>query len=397
MCHQTLKTKLLILILGLGFSCVLFAADLYVTSDSVANPSAVQCPSGTPCHIDDALRIAEENSADDTIILLSPSTFLGADSYQYYPQATDLDRDLTIRVDGGAGLFDGNGQNLHWHLESRDGDISLIGLTIRNSETSWDNTIENAVLRIAASGTGDIDLQSLTVEQNQRYVFNGFNPGVAGGFLTSQAGAVSVAASRFQHNQPGGLWASAPTVTVEQSSFLENTQNLNEQGQGGLRVQAHSVQIIDNDFRGNTCWGASYGGAMSIILAAELSAVASADSEIGTNRIIDNTGTICTGGVYLDRSAQTINPTGIGTVVFTGNLLKANQAQGGHGGAWFTHLDDKSRLVAQNNLIFDNSTVNSPFGSATHGSALYALLSNDAKLYFVNNTVVDRFGRKPAI
>ena len=390
--HSTkLATPLAQILALLCFASTANAASLYVTSDAAANPSATSCTQVTPCHLNDAIRIAESNGADDEVILVSPSTFSGANSYNYYPDASDLDRDFSIRVDGGSGLFDGNGGEFYIGLKSRHGDLSVQGIQIRNSDVSysegeWRSPVWNSALSLDSEG-GDITVEDVTLWGNERNTHEYSHLGTGGLRVRTQSGTAVVRDSLFLDNDPGGLRLEAEHAEIHDNEFLANRNGVASMAQGGVHVEASTVDIEGNNFSGNSCSQGLYAGGLSVRLRADIPGGGVVNSRVVGNQFLNNDGSECSGGLYLART-QSVNNTFISWVDIDNNQFARNVAVAAPGAGMHLYLHEKLRVRARNNRLFDNET-RLWMSQSGSGSAIHARLWNDAQLHLVNNTVTE--------
>lgn len=367
------------------------AASLYVTSDTALNPAATSCTLGSPCHINDAIRIAESNAADDMVILVSPSTFTGAAYYTYNPDPSDVDRDFGIRVDSGAGLFDGNGSYLTISMSSRHGDLSVSGIQIRNSAGDYREGPAyvprwNSALSIE-SDSGDVSIQQVTLWDNTRQQIPGAHHATAGARVQTLAGSVTVEDSLFLENRPGALRVAAEHVTLTDNNFLANqVAPADSEGQGAVRIDASTVDIEGNNFSGNRCAGRYYAAGLSINFEPDIPS-GTLNSRIVDNRFLNNAGISCSGGLYLDGSRSTNSPTFVTRIDVDGNQFARNDSTDAPGAGIYALMREKTRLLLRNNVIYDNETLDGPGSGSLGGSAIDATVTQDAQLHLINNTI----------
>ncbi|MEZ5465901.1 MAG: choice-of-anchor Q domain-containing protein [Lysobacteraceae bacterium] len=379
------------IILFLNCTTAASAASLYVTSDAALDPMATSCTLGAPCHLADAIRIAEGNGTDDQVILVAPSTFIGAATFNYYPDASDLDRDFGIRVDGGSGLFDGNGGEIYIGLKSRHGDLSVQGIQIRNSDASysegeWRSPVWNSALSLDSEG-GDITVEDVTLWGNERNTHEYTHPGTGGLRVRTQSGAAVVRDSLFLDNDPGGLRLEAEHAEIHDNEFLANRNGVASMAQGGVHVEASTVDMEGNNFSGNSCSQGSYAGGLSVRLRADIPGGPVVNSRVVGNQFLNNDGSECSGGLYLER-AQSIIDTFISRVDIDNNQFARNVATAAPGAGMHLYLHEKLRVRARNNRLFDNETL-LWMGQSGSGSAIHARLWKDAQLHLLNNTVTE--------
>ena len=378
---------LLLILLGVSIGAPLSAATLYVNSSAAPSPSA-SCSSGSPCHLGDALDIAAANAEDDEILLTAPSTFNGPRDIKYTPGTSDWDRDLTIRVDSGDGVFDGAGNSVEFWLFSRHGDITLQGIRLRDAGWGGGTLIQDFPIRIT-SDTGTLTLRDVTVQDNVRYVSGSPNPGNAGAHLHSTLGSVVVEDSSFLRNQPGALLLQGEHAILRRSTFVENRPHSADQNtQGAVRVLAATIDAEDNSFYRNECLESGHAGALQVAFNTAIPGGGTASS-ISGNRFVDNAGDHCAGAILLERPTPA-GTTFIANVALDGNTFDGNEAANLSGGAVRAELGKGMRLLMRSNLAINNRTlIHPPAGSLTSGPVLFAELNDNASVRLLNNSILD--------
>ncbi|MCB1561320.1 MAG: hypothetical protein KDI75_09535 [Xanthomonadales bacterium] len=374
--------------LGLVVSPLTHAASLYVTSTAAPNPSAT-CTQAVPCHLDDALNIAATNSADDEVLLVAPSTFNGIRDVRYSPALSDWDRDLSIRVSSGDGVFDGAGNSVAFWLHSRHGNITVEDIRLRDVGWQGGTLIQDFPIRIT-SDSGTITLRNVTVQDNIRYVSGSPNPGNAGASLTSLMGTVVVEDSTFLRNQPGALLLAGDHAILRGSSFVDNKPHFSDSNtQGAVRVLAATVQAENNSFFRNECLEADHAGALEVVFNTAFPSSPGADSQIRNNQFIDNAGERCAGAIHLERPSPA-GTTFIANVAVDGNTFDGNDTVNLSGGAVRAELGKGMRLLMRSNLAINNrSLIHPPAGVVTSGAVLFAELRDNANAFVINNTILD--------
>ncbi len=364
------------------------AASLYVATNAVENPSATSCPSALPCHLNDASRIAQSNSQDDTILLVGPSTF--GDDFVYYPDASDLDRDLTVKSVGGRAWFDSDfatiSAQLMIRMTSGAGDLYIEGIGVRNSSGEHTDLYDDSVVKLE-SASGDVSVFNVSIVSNTLSSAYGAidNKGIAGLRLIT-GGLATVEASSFMDNHPGALDIIAEQAIVIDSTFFSNGAKPGEttNAGGAIRIKSATVEFLRNDVALNSAYGEGFAGGLKLNLTAPIPN-SGTNSTISDNRFEGNSGIQSPAGISVERP-----PSFISAISMDRNLFKGNRCSGANGCATSLGLGDHARLLFRSNLMFDNeayNTVGIPGGN--YGSALYAGLGGDAEFHLLNNTITE--------
>lgn len=358
------------------------AASLYVTSDAAQNPSATTCTLSVPCHLNDATRIAESNGQDDEILFTSPSTFY--DGFFYLPNASDEDRNLTVRSVGGPALFDGYGNGLQIRMQSGGGDLRLEGVEVRGARAVHTDTYDDSTV-LLVSVTGDVSVRNLRVISN-KLTYPGFaseNKGIAGVRMRT-LGLATVELSRFDDNHPGALDIVADRAIVTDSSFVNNGVAPGNKAGGAIRIKSATVQFDRNEVVSNAAFGEGFAAGLKLTLTAPIPANGT-NSSISGNRFTRNSSVQSPAAISIERAGNFIS-----TISMDRNLFKHNQSDSAFGGAAYFKLGSRTRLLFRSNLMFDNEANRTPvYPSGTKGSALYADLWDDGELHLLNNTITE--------
>lgn len=175
------------------------AAVLNVTSNAPSQPGVTSCLLAAPCSLDDALRIAESNGENDMITLQEPSGFQpNGRTYRYLPLPSDLNTDITIMRFAGSGVFEGAGYFLSLDIDSQSGNVTLDGITLRNSVATY---TKDPALRIDTDG--NITLRNCNIRDIQRDPIAGYQR--ASGALLRSARLVTIEDCTFSRIVPDVL------------------------------------------------------------------------------------------------------------------------------------------------------------------------------------------------
>lgn len=372
---------LTVFLLGMAMSG--HAAVLNVTSTAPSNPGASSCPAATPCDLYDALRIAEQNGQDDEIRFGEPSIFAAANrTYQYRPAVSDLARHLILRSPTRQAVIDGGGYDLTLRIVATDGDITIDGVTFRNSSATYS---DKALLQIDTEG--DITLRNCNLRNITRAgMFGVGDDQTDSGARLVSARRVTIEDCTIREVKPDAVDVEADRVEVRRASFLNNGADTGS-ASAALAIYAHSALVEDSSFVGNQSAPRAYGGAGGLtgrIGRPTQPIFSPLTTSIRRNRFVDNTGNDG-GGLWLGRSTGAANL--VGTLEIDNNLFQGNRALGSGGGLYVAG-DTVTRTLVRGNLVVGNELAT--FGQGA-GSGIRAV--NYGELHLLNNTVVSNLLR----
>jgi hypothetical protein len=354
------------------------AAALYVTSNAPLNPSASFCPLATPCHPEDATRIAQSNLQDDLIILYSPSTFGDDIDWIYTATGNEANYDLTVTVQGGEGLIDGHGQPVEFLLYTTGtGKLTVDGLKLHNIGNA---TTYGAALTMLSSG--DLAITNTSVLNSQGRTAN--YPGGSGGVDLRTTANVLISDSRFEDNINGGLYAEATHVEIHDSSISGNvgSGSIFFPSHSGASLLTHTFDIRNSEFLANIGNQYNIAGALELNFKSGVSP-GTADSSLFNSRFVNNGSSEAPAALSLVRNGDFIS-----RIEMDRNLFSGNVADDSIGGAIYLDVNNRTRVLLRDNLILGNRSTGQPGYSVNYGAAIYGKISGSGKLWLINNTVV---------
>jgi hypothetical protein len=317
------------------------------------------CTEATPCGLQSALDLAENNNGGDTIFL-NAGTYASSVPFRYVASLTE-NHPLTIR--GKSGLSREqvvlDGENLRQALflnAARDetftnAHLTVIGITFRNGNT----TVEGGGLFVWTYN--DILVKDCAFLNNTT-TSNG------GGLMaeTSQ-GNIRVERNHFEGGR--GYGGGAFVVTREMATLIGNTfiENRSPERGGGVYSQSRNHTIEKNVFIGNQATSGHMGGGLHIQNFLDDSVHYIENNLFALNVCEENGGGLNIGTNYENFRVYLIN-----------NTIYGNEAPGRGGGLWAYAPSGEIHLY--NNIIYGNTAVTSGNDIRFRGLTGYAYNNN---------------------
>lgn len=367
--------QIVLLTLFLLLSVSARAATFYVTSTAIEDPAVTVCTLGAPCHLNDALRLAANNGQDDSVLLAGPSTFVGQNYFYYSPFPSDRDRNLSLQVVGGLGLFDGSGQGILLSLTTAgNGTISVDGITLRNAGGQ-----PSPFIGLVLASDGDVTVRNVSVSDiDIQYVWPPDPPDYHPAALLADAGRVlRIEDSRFERISTAAVRARADRMEISGSSFVENG-DYNGLSYAAVDFAGYSASIINSHFQGNKSASVQAPGALDLDMSlVGLPTVTGQPTRLTGNVFIDNNTSSSGGAVRIERHTQYL-----GEIEIDHNLFRGNKARSG--GGLYLSTGSMIRVLMRNNVFFDNE-VDTLSGGAPQGAAVRAHVAKELRA--LNNTI----------